>query len=398
MKIESIRVKNYRVFQDIELQNLPKLMVLVGANGSGKSTFFDIFGFLHDALIHNVSHALAKRGGFKEVISRGCTGPIEFEIKFRDAKENKSKKEPLVTYELFIDIDEGSKTSIKRERLKYRRGQHGKPWHFLDFKDGTGSAVKNEDQYGQSNVEEEREEQTLESKDILAIKGLGQFQRFKMVRALRHLVENWHVSDFHISEARTSQDAGFAEHLSTLGDNLPNVTQYIYEHHPEIFESILKKMSKRVPGVEKVEAKETADGRIVLRFQDGSFKDPFIARYVSDGTIKMFAYLVLLHDPNPHPLLCIEEPENQLYPALLQELAEEFREYTYRGRQVMISTHSPDFLNGVELEEIYLLSKASGFTTVKHASEINELVKLVNEGDLPGYLWSQNFFESVNPE
>lgn len=52
-------------------------------------------------------------------------------------------------------------------------------------------------------------------------------------------------------------------------------------------------------------------------FQDGSFKTPFLDRYVSDGTIKMFAYLVLLYDPRPHPLLCVEEPENQLYPKLM---------------------------------------------------------------------------------
>lgn len=80
-----------------------------------------------------------------------------------------------------------------------------------------------------------------------------------------------------------------------------------------------------------MDAQDTPDGRIVLRFQDGSFKDPFIARYVSDGTIKMFAYLVLLHDPNAHPLLCVEEPENQLYPDLLGSLAEEFSGYARRG-------------------------------------------------------------------
>ena len=65
--------------------------------------------------------------------------------------------------------------------------------------------------------------------------------------------------------------------------------------------------------------------------------DPFIDRYVSDGTMKMFAYLVLLHDPAPHQFLCIEEPENQLYPTLLHELAEEFRDYAQRGGQVFVS-------------------------------------------------------------
>jgi predicted ATPase len=160
---------------------------------------------------------------------------------------------------------------------------------------------------------------------------------------------------------------------------------------------VLQVMSERVPGVSKVEAKPTEDGRLVLRFQDGSFKDPFIARYVSDGTIKMFAYLVLLYDPKPHPLLAIEEPENQLYPELLHELVEEFRDYARRGGQVFVSTHSPEFLNGAKLEEIYWLVKQDGFTVVKRASESELLRNLVAQGDLPGSLWKQGLFEGVGP-
>jgi predicted ATPase len=154
-------------------------------------------------------------------------------------------------------------------------------------------------------------------------------------------------------------------------------------------------MSQRVPGVTRVEAKATEDGRLVLRFQDGSFKDPFIARYVSDGTIKMFAYLVLLYDPRPHPLLAVEEPENQLYPELMHELVEEFRDYARRGGQVFVSTHSPDFLNGARLEEIYWLVKREGFTTIRRASDSENLRSLVEAGDNPGTLWRQGLFEGA---
>ena len=134
------------------------------------------------------------------------------------------------------------------------------------------------------------------------------------------------MSDFHIRAARGRKDAsGEMEHLSETGENLPLVARYLHEQHAEIFSRILATMTKRVPGVTSVEPKLMDDGYLTLRFQDGSFKTPFLDRYVSDGTIKMFAYLVLLHDPKPHPLLCVEEPENQLYPQLMPELAEEFR-------------------------------------------------------------------------
>ena len=207
------------------------------------------------------------------------------------------------------------------------------------------------------------------------------------------MIENWHVSDFDIEAAKQSRDAGYAEHISADASNISLVTQFLYENHPEIFDSILDAMKRRVPGVADVKAVQMDDGRIVLKFQDGTFKDPFIARYVSDGTIKMFAYLILLHDPSAHPLLCVEEPENQLYPNLLDELAEEFAAYTQRGGQVFVSTHSPDFLNAAPLNSILVLEKNKGVTSIRRAANNKRLQSYVDQGDKPGWLWRQGAFE-----
>jgi predicted ATPase len=390
MQIETLEIRNYRLFQAATLTNLPRLTIVVGANGSGKSTLFDVFSFLKEALTQNVATAVARRGGFRELVSRGESGPISITVKFRESGGR------LATYQLEVADDRG-RPVVHREVLKFRRGQSGKPWHFVDFSRGHGSAITNEAAYGQEGVEAESREHVLDDSSVLAIKGLGQFKEFRVVAEFRSLIENWHISDFHISDARPSADAGFAEHLSTRGDNIAQVAQYLYEHHRERFDRVLQVMSERVPGVNRVEAKPTEDGRLVLRFQDGSFKDPFIARYVSDGTIKMFAYLVLLYDPQPHPLLAIEEPENQLYPELMHELVEEFRDYARRGGQVFVSTHSPEFLNGAALDEIYWLVKRSGFATVHRASDSEVLQNLVAEGDLPGALWKQGLFEGAGP-
>ena len=391
MQIEALEIKNYRLFRDAKLVDLPRLTIVVGANGSGKSTLFDIFSFLKEALNHNVAQAVARRGGFRELISRGASGPISISVKFRESGGK------LATYSLSIAQEDG-RAIVKREILHYRRGSHGRPWHFVDFSRGQGTAITNESVYGQKGAQEEREAFQLEDPSVLAIKGLGQFREFRILSEFRGLLENWHISDFHIGDARPSAEAGYSEHLSTRGDNLAQVAQYLFERHPQRFARVLEAMRRRVPGVEKVEAKPTEDGRLVLRFQDGSFKDPFIARYVSDGTIKMFAYLVLLYDPRPHPLLAVEEPENQLYPELLAELVEEFRDYARRGGQVFVSTHSPDFLNGAKLEEIYWLAKAQGFTTIRRVSDSKLLRDLCAEGDLPGALWKQRLFEEAGSE
>jgi len=388
MQINSIEIKNFRLFRHAVLKEIPRLSIVVGANGSGKSTLFDVFSFLKDALSQNVAVAVARRGGFRELVSRGETGPIGITVKFRESGGR------LATYQLEIG-EEAGRPLVVREILKFRRGQHGQPWHFVDFSKGKGAAITNESAYGQAGVKAKRKEYVLEDPGVLAIKGLGQFKEFRVVSEFRSLIENWHISDFHIQDARPSVEAGYAEHLSTRGDNIAQVAQYLYETHPDQFQKVLEAMKDRVPGVSSVEARPTEDGRLVLRFQDGSFKDPFIARYVSDGTIKMFAYLVLLYDPKPHPLLAVEEPENQLYPELLYELIEEFRDYARRGGQVFVSTHSPDFLNGAQLDEIYWLVKQNGFAEVRRASESQLLRNLTGEGDLPGALWKQGLFEGV---
>ena len=386
MRIESIHLWNYRVFRDAELKDLPSMATVVGANGSGKSTLFDALSFLKDALSQNVAHAVARRGGFRELVSRGESGPISILLKFRGSGKNPDAYR--------IDIANSSAGPIvQREVLAENRGKpedEDELLYLLDVARGKGKAVA-------SDWLTEREIE-LDDPDALAIKGLGQFSEFPAAARLRALLENWHVSDFHIQDARPSAEAGYAEHLSARGDNVAQVAAFLYEHHRDRFDRILEVMRARVPGVTSVEAKPTVDGRLVLRFQDGSFKDPFIARYVSDGTIKMFAYLILLHDPKPDPLLAVEEPENQLYPALLRELAEEFRDYGRRGGQVIVSSHSPEFLNGVKLDEIYWFVKKDGFATVRRASDSKLLRDLYEEGDPPGALWKQRLFEGVDPE
>lgn len=395
MRIETIVVRNFKALQNIQLKDLPTYSVFVGANGSGKTTLFDLFGFLKDCLSGNVRTALQKRGGFGEVVTRDSDEDlILIEIQYRMMITN---VERLITYHLEIERV-GTKTVVKREILRYKRGRHGSPYHFLDFKYGKGYAVTNEEDFDKKDEDLDRDVQELDSPDILALKGIGQFNRFKAASSLRQLLENWHVSDFHISAARGEKDAGYAEHLSVTGDNLALYAQFLYEEKREIFDKAIDLMKRRVPGVEDIKVEQMLNGQIILRFRDGTFRDPFIDRYVSDGTIKMFAYLLLLNDPTPHPLLCVEEPENQLYPMIMSELAEEFLQYSERGGQVFVSTHSPDFLNEVPLDSIFWLEKKDGVTKIHRASGDLQLVSLIEEGDKPGYLWKQRLFGGGLPE
>ena len=392
MQIEQIRLKNFCAFKDITMRDIPKFAVIIGENGTGKSSLFSVFGFLKEAMISNVTTALTKLGGsrrFKEVRSRNTNGPIEIEIKFRPETRGR-----LITYTLSISEEDDGKPFVEREILQYRRGRKGRPWRFLNFSKGQGEAVTNEMDDVTEESQLKREEQKLKSADLLAIKGLAQFERFPAAVALGNLIERWHISDFHINKARPEQESGHAESLSKEGENLSLVIEYLHHQHRDVFETIIKKLADRIPCIFNVESKQTEEGRILLKFQDGAFEDPFLARFVSDGTIKMLAYLTLLYDPHPHPLLCVEEPENQLYPKLLAEIAEEFRLYAQRGGQVLVSTHSPDFLNAIQLKEVFWLKKKSGYTEIKRAQDDEQISAYMEDGACMGDLWNEGFIKS----
>lgn len=399
MKIETIRIKNFKSLQDVKLSNLPSFCVFLGKNGSGKTTLFRIFAFLKQCLATNVRVALNNEGGrngFHEVITRGCnptSDSIEIEIQFR---MEISSKERLVTYTLQISLDQHGQPIVRREILRYKRGRYGSPYHFLDFSDGEGYAITNEEDFAKPDDQLDREHQTLSSSDTLAIKGLGQFSRFKAAQAFKNLIEQWHISDFHIGEARGVKEFEDAQHLSASGDNLPSVARYLYERYPDRFDEIKEKMRNRVPGVDDIDVEITVDGRLLMRYKDGAFTDPFIDRNVSDGTVKMFAYLILLNDPLPHPILCVEEPENQLYPQLMTLLAEEFNEYTQHGGQVFVSTHSPQFLNAISAESLFLIEKEKGISRVFRVSKDPVIAQQIEGGAKAGTLWEEGFMNGLS--
>jgi predicted ATPase len=394
MLIESLRLKNFKSFKDVIFNDIPGFCVLIGANGSGKSSFFQVFEFLKDAMKNDISTALNHLGGSKginEIRNRNSYGPIEIEIKFRQ-----EEKIPAITYKLCINDKHGS-PYVEKELFICHKGKTSKPWQFLNFSNGKGEVVINEKDNVDKLDDLKREKQKLKSKDILAIKGLSLYKKFPIFKYFGNQIENCHFSNIHIAKARCESNIGISEHLSSQGDNLAEVAFYIYENHNKIFTKIIEKLKKRVPDIFNVQSEVTQSGKIFLKFQDNFFIEPFLTNNVSEGTIKIFAYLLLLNDPNPYPLLCIEGPEIQLYPSFLGELAEEFRLYSLKRSQVIVSTYSPDFLNAIELDEVFWLYKKDGCTIVKKASEDTQIAEYIKNGDHMGYLWSEGSFKNIDP-
>lgn len=386
-RIESIRVRNYRALHHVRLEKLTPLTVLLGPNGSGKSTLFDVISFLSECFESGLRHAWDRRGRGRELKSRGQGGPIVIEIKYREAKSK-----PLITYHLAID--EGSRGPIvEREWLQWRRGSSGKPFRFLDYQRGQGEAVSGEEPDGEAR----RASIPLRSPDVIAVNTLGQFADHPRVAALREFVTDWYVSYLAIDETRAQPEAGPQERLSRTGDNLANVIQHLKEQHPQHLERIFWRLGQSVPRLEKVLADPMPDGRLLLQVKDAPFDRPVLSRFVSDGTLKLLAYLVMLHDPAPPRFIGIEEPENFLHPRLLPELAEECRAASERS-QLLVTTHSPFFLNAMRSDEVRVFYRdEKGFTKAVRASQIQGIEAFVEAGASLGHLWLEGHFGLGDP-
>lgn len=383
-RIERLTIQNYRVLKNVVFNDLEPLTVLLGANGSGKSTVFDAFAFLHEAFTTNLRRAWDGRNRLAEIRSRGAEGPVVFEIKYREAR-----KARLVTYRLEIGERAGVPL-VEREYLRWNTAPGGgRPRDILRFEGGTGTVY--DEETGQSTVE------TLDSSDLLAVSTLGQLSRHPRVAALRRFISGWYLSYLSAGQVRTTPQAGPAERLSQSGDNLPNVVQYLQDQHPERLDEIFSALQQRVPRLERLIAKPMDDGRLLLQLKDGPFDQPILSRFTSDGTLKLFAYLTVLYDPTPAAIVGIEEPENQLHPRLLPLLAEEARAAAARS-QVLVTTHSPEFANALKPRELWMLYRAAdGFTQAVRAADVSRLQAMQEAGGVLGDLWMEGYFDVGDP-
>lgn len=285
-RIEYLKVKNYRALREVEFKDLTRFTVLLGPNGSGKSTVFDIFAFLAECFELGLRRAWDRRGRARELKTRGGEGPISIEIKYREPGY------PLITYHLAVDERAGAPVVVE-EWLRWKRGSHGQPFRFLEYREGHGKAVSGE----QPDEQDRRIEIPLKSADLLAVNALGQFADHPRVAALRDFITGWYVSYLSAESARGQPEAGPQERLTRSGDNIANVIQYLAEQHGKRLEKIFEVLRRRVPRIERVLAETMPDGRLLLQIKDAPFSHPVLAKFASDGTLKMLAYLDLAVRP-----------------------------------------------------------------------------------------------------
>ena len=441
--IEGITISNYGVLRNVKLGNilgkpedsaLTPLTAVIGKNGVGKSSLFDAFGFLSDCLKLGVEEACDQRGrgGFDRIRSQGSDDPIVFMVSYRE-----TRCAQLITYVLGIAKDESDRPVVLGEMLFQApiEPNDSASGAFLVLLNGEGvvwrgyapgrqidervdveldpqsaqrflqdllrmGAMENTESGEPATIDPANADVEfirLQDKRRLGIATLGGLQQHPRIAAFRQFIEGWYLSYFTPDAARSLPLAGPQRRLNSHGDNLGNVVQYMEREHPDRLRNILTKIADRIPGIDRIDTQHSPDGRLLLRFNDLGFQDPFYAQQMSDGTLKLFSYLLLLEDPEPPPFICIEEPENGLYHKLLEVLAAEFRDHATGDKnapQIFVTTHQPYLVDALSPEETWVLEKGEdGFSTIRRANDDPIVKAMVDEGLPLGSLWYSDFLD-----
>jgi predicted ATPase len=405
-RLLGVRIQNYRALADVHLGQveygwgtpLPRLACLIGPNGSGKSTVLDAFGFVADCLLEGVEAACDKphRGGFDRLRTQGADGPIAFEIFF----EVDDPHRPIV-YELSIDLVNGV-PSVVEEALRQRQEgvTHGKPYYFLKLDGGKGKVWLGQSVSAKAGPKDSQRIQ-LAGLDKLGIATLGSLSEHPRIVLLRNYIEQWYLSYFVPDAARTLPPAGAQRWLNREGSNIGNVLQYYRRQYPRQFAAILKRLAEAIPGLKKITPEVSHDKRLLLKFDERGYEDPFYQQSMSDGTLKMLAYAVLLADPEPRPFIGIEEPENGLFVSLVGELAARFASRASDealATQILVTTHSPYFVDPLTPEQVWYIRKNdAGHSTAQRAADIGTIRAMTEQGIPLGSLWYSNHFDDGAP-
>lgn len=404
-----IKIENFKSLEDVTLgqigfnkgddEPLPPLCCFIGANGSGKSSLLDVFAFISDCLKEGVESACDKshRGGFHNLRTQNKKDPIRFQLYYRQNEDSYP-----ITYKFSINEKNGIPHVVEEDLLqrKKEKQQHGRPYPFLSIKDGKGNVWEGEKL---SPTNEDSKLNTLRTKieftdqNYLGIKTFGTLANHPRIVGLCEYLENWYLSYFVPEAARSLPSQGAHKHLDRTGSNLGNYIQYLDRKNKQGFKKVLQSLSEKVPGIKSIKHELSKDNRILIQFNEAGYKDPFYQNAMSDGTLKIFSYLLLLEDPEPYSFIGIEEPENGLYHKMLEELGTQFLKYANRGKsQICITTHSTHLVNSFSPSQVWFINKnEKGYSKIKRCSDMKTIQELYNEGIPLGNLWFTDHLEET---
>jgi predicted ATPase len=358
--IKKLKVKNYKSLKNIEIE-LGKFNVLIGPNASGKSNLLDSLAFLSDIIQGDLREkAINPRGG-AGVITFAGEEWIELSIEFVG-------EEGLGSSNYLLSL---RKEEIKEEKLSI----------------GQAKAIDRTEKYAKGLCEDGQILDIGMPTYQTSASVCGSSKHYPLAQKFREYLSSWKSFQFITQEMRKNLRAQKTFTLERSGANLAQVLLSLHTERPKLFDKVEEMLKQGIPEVEELLTPLTEGGETFIALREKGFVQDFNYYQLSDGTLKLLAYITAVSLPEPQ-LLCFEEPENFVHPRLLQLTVEILKE---SEKQVILSTHSPYFINFVEPEDVIVVEKKEGETTVRRIEEPERLRKVLKE-ILLGELWYSGEF------
>jgi predicted ATPase len=400
--ITSLKIENFKSFgPEMDPLRLQPLNFIVGANASGKTNFFSALRFLKMALLQNVEVAATEFGGIGEIrnkilrerekpkpvriaVTIDPSAAVRFRIR-NQSNEIWTSKEIRYSVEIDVRSSDGV-PSVQSEELEVDLflGKNKKDTFSLRR---TREVINFHDPVG---FRREDQEMPISHEDrARLVAGSGFFSG--VVSHFRRQIEGWSFYNISPDVARLASKDTVDPELGSSGESLASILHRFEKNggEHETLDQIMSSLRGAVPGFKTVKTRDPDfEGKRSFQVIEERIRSGINPRSVSDGTVRLLALLVIAHSSaKKTTLLAIEEPENGLHPHLSENVVEILRTAS-TNRQVITTTHNPDFLDFLEPEELILCDKIDGLTNVKHASDVKN-IKAFREHFRIGELWEQ---------
>ncbi len=406
--LEGFWIKNYRILRQVAVGScylqfvyvdeetssgqyeLSPLTLLIGKNGTGKSTVFDAFAFIGDCMRIGVEDACLKRGGYDAIYSQGSKGPISFGFNFRLTPGSH-----VLSYVLNVDLGANDRPFVDTELLAYRAEDlESFTMPILFFQNGE-KIVRHVLVAGKIGEDMSRVERT--DMRHLGIASLGDHKEYPVVGAIKKFFEGVYLAKAPAENQNAFNASPLPPHQpGQRGEGLMPLIRYMQQEYADDFPKILENLAQKLPGIESLLVEKGRTGRPVLAVKQKDMPGAISAAGMSEGFLKYLLYLMLLEEPTPPSLIGIDEPENGLDIRQLRSLSKELHKSipVLGESQVLLTTQHQNFADWLPPHDVWVFEKmGDGFTHVQRGCDYPTLLKLIKSGEPFGDFWYSDYLD-----
>ena len=374
-RFENISVRGFRRLQNIDL-DMRNLIVMIGANGAGKTSFLDVLSILAASASGNLQNLLQLKGGLNEILTRGKVQELEIKISMQVPDE-----QPLL-YNLTLS-PKGLSYEVRDEYLTQHRDSSKKePFKYIESQ---GLDIKYFQEESRGFVRPNWEHNPFETSLSQVPKMYHEPENLRKSLASCTYYGALDVSEK--SPIRLPQAMRPAKLPGASGENLVSCLYDLRETDRDRFEMVENIISAAFPDFERLNFPPVAAGTMSMTWTDRNFSEPFYVHELSEGTLRFLWLVALLQSQTLTTITLLDEPEVSLHPELLRHLVYLMREAS-KHTQLIVATYSDRLIKFLKPHEVLVCDLEEGEAKMRWADTLN-LDKWLEDYSLD-QLWAMN--------